>query len=573
MSMVVLTGATSCESFLDTENLTEKNTSNYPRTLTDATQMIAGIYNNLSVVNANPQRSFYMVSELASDDRLGGGGLNDRQLQALDLMLSNETDMLGQFWVDRYAGIQRANTAIETLGDCDGYNSDDQKNQMIGEAYFLRALYYYELASLFENIPLMISPVAEKKPQASPDETWSQIISDLKTAIELMPARKFSSGWVESGHADKWTAEAMLARAFLFYTGFYNKTEVKLPDESVIGKNEVIGYIDDCVNNSGYDLVGSDFRNLWAYSNRLTKEDYTFTQGQGLKWVEDDNGINPESMFAVKYSKFASWSTTIGYSNGYALFFGIRGGQDIAKTFPFGQGWGAGPVAPNLWKDWVETEPNDIRRKSSICDIREELDPLGYEKGAAGWIDFVQETDYFNKKTAPVSSKKGDGSYTETFEQNMYDYTSVNFQLSNIHDLVLIRFADVLLMQSELKQEVTGINKVRQRAGLPPVGSYSDEALRNERRWELCFEGVRWNDIRRWRTAEQALAVQEGQPVYYQGVADRNTTVNNGGGYANRYRATNGFFPIPERQISLSGGLYKQNAGWGTGESLYTNWK
>ena len=58
----------SCESFLDSENYTEKNTSNYPQTLADAQQVIAGIYNNLSVVNANPQYSFHMVSELASDD-------------------------------------------------------------------------------------------------------------------------------------------------------------------------------------------------------------------------------------------------------------------------------------------------------------------------------------------------------------------------------------------------------------------------------------------------------------------------------------------------------------------------
>ena len=91
-----------------------------------------------------------------------------------------------------------------------------------------------------------------------------------------------------------------------------------------------------------------DFRNLWAYSNKYTKGDYPYTAGQGLNWVEDDNGINPESMFAVKFNKQADWSTTIGYANGMALHFGVRGGQAYANTFPFGQGWGAGPVAPNL---------------------------------------------------------------------------------------------------------------------------------------------------------------------------------------------------------------------------------
>ena len=81
-----------------------------------------------------------------------------------------------------------------------------------------------------------------------------------------------------------------------------------------------------------------------------------------------------------------------------------------------------------------------------------------------------------------------------------------NMQLNNIHDLVLIRFADVLLMQSELKKDVAGINEVRKRAGLNPIAAYSEEALRNERRWELACEGTRWNDLRRWHIAAAALA-------------------------------------------------------------------
>jgi hypothetical protein len=274
-------------------------------------------------------------------------------------------------------------------------------------------------------------PAPENKPQATPDETWGQIMSDLKTAITIMPNKRQGVD-LAAGHTDKWTAEALMARAFLFYTGFYQKSDVTLPDGSKITKTDVITWIDDCVNNSGYSLV-PDFRNLWAYTNRLTKEDYFYTKGKGLKWVEDDNAVNPESMFAIKFSKFASWSTTIGYSNSYNLYFGIRGGQELGKTFPFGQGWGAGPVNPGLWTDWGNSEPNDIRREASIARIPNEIPQ--YTKG--GWVDFVQETDYYAKKTSPITSKKSDGSgYWETFEQDMYNYTTVNFQLSNIHDLV-----------------------------------------------------------------------------------------------------------------------------------------
>jgi len=564
---------TSCESFLDTESITKKNTSNYPQTVGDAQQVLAGIYNNLNVVNANPQSSYLYAAELASDDRFGGGGENDKQMQAEDLLMNYGPDMLGQFWKDRYAGINRANTAILTLGNCTGYSDDNQKNQMLGEAYFLRAYYYYELASLYGNIPLVLDLALEVHPQVTPDVMWGQICTDLKKAVDLMPANKF--GTLASGHVDKWTAEAMLGRAFLFYTGYYSKADVTLADGTTkLTTADVSALIDDCVKNSGYSLV-PDYRNLWAYTNRLTKERYSFTKGKGLKWVEDDKAVNPEAMFMIKFSEFASWSTTIGYSNGYALHMGMRGGQDYGNTFPFGQGWGAGPVASNLWKDWAAAEPTDKRRSASICDIPTELP--NYKKG--GWADFVQETDYYGKKWSPITCRtvdaKGDSTYNVGFDVVMYNYTAqlTNMQLSNIHDLVLLRFAEVLLMQSELEKNVDGINQVRARAGLPAISAYSDDALRNERRWELNCEGVRWNDIRRWHIAEAALAAQNNQPTYFKGVADVNATAHNGGGYAARYKATGGFFPIPQTQISLSAGLYKQNPGWGTSDAEYAGWK
>jgi hypothetical protein len=561
---------TGCDKFLDTQDLVHKNTASYPQSYNDAQQVVSGIYNDLSIINANPQLSFLFISQTASDDCFGGGGFNDKEMQACDLMMNFGNDMLRQFWIDRYKGVFRTNIAIKTLGNCAGYPSDDQKNQMLGEAYFMRAFFYYELASQWENVPLVISdkgPV--DPPQATPDQTWGQIISDLKQAISLMPAKPANT-FVEAGHADKWAAEAMMARAFLFYTGFYQKTDVKLPDGTSVTKANVSTWIDDCVANSGYSLV-PDFRNLWAYTNKLTKEDYFFTKGKNLKWVEDDNAINPESMFAIKYSKFASWSTTIGYSNGYALFFGMRGQSTYSNSAPFGQGWGAGPVAPNLWKDWVAAEPNDtIRRIGTICRIPDELPT--YVKGAGTSKDFVQETDYYGKKWSPIVSKKPDGSYWDTFEEDMYAYPTAGFQLSNIHDLVLIRFADVLLMQSELEQNATGLNLVRKRAGLGAI-AYSDAALQNERRWELACEGIRWNDIRRWHIAETALAKQDGQACYFKGAIDQNTTTNNGGGYVARYKATNGGFrKIPESEISLSNGVLKQNAGWGQ-EAEYSGWK
>ncbi|OYP58409.1 RagB/SusD family nutrient uptake outer membrane protein [Prevotella sp. P5-92] len=589
-------GLASCD-IDNVENIGEMSSSQFPKTDADAEAVLAGVYQNLNEIHANPQMSFLYNACLASDDQLGGGGTNDKLMQAEDLLMNYNADMTNQFYADRFKGISRANTLLEVLEGSEGM-SEDVKNQAIGEAKFLRAYYYYELASMYGNVPLVRNAAEADNKQGDVKVLWGQILQDLRDAASSMPAEN-SLNSSRVGHVDKYTAEAMLGRAWLFYTGMYCNgttvadmvsttynplTSVELPDGTTLTKQDVIGYIDDCVNNSGYSLV-DDFRNLWAYTNKKTINDYPYVSGKGLAWVENDNGINPESMFAIKFNKQASWNTTIGYSNGYALHFGVRGGQDIKNTFPFGQGWGAGPVAPNLVKDWKVAEPNDIRLKATICDVNDTEEMPNYGRG--GWADFVQETDYYAKKWSPIACKNdgtipgSDGNpapeYAFCFETCMYGMTGGqqggygnNFQLDNIHDQVLIRFADVLLMQSELKEDVTGINKVRARAGLDPIAAYSLKALQDERRWEFACEGIRWNDIRRWHIASVALDKQEGQDIYYCGSPAKNEAASHNGGYSTRYKATAGFQKMPDTQVAL--GTVVQNEGWTAADSEYGGW-
>ncbi|MBP5712215.1 MAG: RagB/SusD family nutrient uptake outer membrane protein [Prevotella sp.] len=588
LGALLITGTFASCDIDNVENIGEMSTSEFPKTDGDIEAVLAGVYQNLNTTHANPQCSFLYAACLASDDQLGGGGTNDKLMQAEDLLCNYNADMTNQFYADRYAGVARANTLLNVLENASGM-AEDVKNKGIGEAKFLRAFYYYELSSMYGNVPLITSPDQENSSQGDVKVLWGQILQDLVDACEMLPAEKRTDGRI-----DKYTAEAMLGRAWLYYTGMYCNgtslaelvstvykplTSVDLPNGKTLTKNEVIAFIDDCVNNSGYKLV-NDFRTLWAYTNNKVVEDYPYTKGQGLTWVENDNAVNPEALFSIKFNKLASWQTTIGYANGIALHFGVRGGQDYANTFPFGQGWGAGPVAPNLVNDWKAAEPNDIRLQASIANVNDTLEMPNYIRG--GWADFVQESDYYSKKWSPICAKN-DGSfvpkegdtpaYLACFETLMYPGNwdtsgENNFQLSNIHDLVLIRFADVLLMQSELKEDVSGINAVRKRAGLSPIASYSLAALQNERRWELACEGVRWNDIRRWHIAATALAKQENQPVYYCGNPDTNKAHN--GGYIARYNATAGFQKMPETQIAL--GTVKQNDGWSDASSEYAGW-
>ena len=571
----------SCESFLDTTNYWSKDSSNFPVNATDADQMLSGIYNNLNVsIGNNVHTNHFLWSLAASDDMLGGGGQNDQTMQAEDLLLNFGTDMYNNFYVDRYKGIARANAAIEALPNC---GVSDLK-QMMGEAFFLRAWYYYELASMFGNIPCPITSKADAtQPQISGEELWGQIIEDCKIAADIMPARQS----VGDGHVDKYAAEALLGRAYLFASGFYGLSEITLPpyvnealdlniqEGTKITKAEVGSYITDCVNNSGYKLV-DDYHNLWAYTNRCSINDPKNPwSGNNYKWVEDDGARNPEAMFVIKFNTQPSWSTTIGYSNQTCLFLGVRGQSlDNGECMPFGTGWGMCPVSPQLVADWKQLEPNDARLDASVISVDKFSGTYTF-----GGDSNIQESGYYQTKNMPViawGETEDGGKYFKSFTNVMFpgltwsSGNEDNFQLNSVNDMVMIRFAEVLLMDAEINGNQASFDKVRARAGLPSK-PLSEENIRNERRWELAFEGVRFNDLRRYGEsyAVAALDKQEGVKVWNSGVEGTNNASKYNGGYGNRYSATKGFVSIPASQISLSAGAgeeyrFKQNEGWGS---------
>ncbi len=92
---------------------------------------------------------------------------------------------------------------------------------------------------------------------------------------------------------------------------------------------------------------------------------------------------------------------------------------------------------------------------------------------------------------------------------------------------------------------------------------YTLENLKKERRYELCFEAIRWNDLRRWGDVSEIVKNQVGNHILNEaGVGEYKFTVD----FMQRYQATEGgFFKIPEDQVTLSEGVLEQNPGWGDG--------
>jgi len=557
--LMLLAGSlSSCDNFLDTESFDKKNTGNFPVTVADAQVMLTGIYNSLNAAVTNVQHSHFYMAELASDDRFGGGGENDRDMQGLDHLMNTQPDRFLTFWTARYQGIFRANTALETLSQVTGWATEADYNQALGEVHFLRSLYYFELSQMFGEVPLVTSSTVSNVPKAPSEETYAVIAQDLKTAIEIMPNSAYNT--VVSGHATRWAAQALMARVFLFYTGYYNKSELPLTDGGSVSKTQVVQWLEDCITNSGHGLI-DDFRNLWPYSNQFTKPDYSYATTNNLQYAGEGH---KETVFAVKFGTLADWGDTyiLGYTNQLNLHFGLRSNNGQANTFPFGQGWGAGPVNSNLWNDWRAAEPSDIRRDGSI--INADTDLAGYIYGADSQME---ETGFWQKKYIAITAYDN-GALIPSYAI-LADGAQADYQLAHTQDMVLIRFADVLLMHAELSETATNLNRVRARVDLPAV-NYSLAALKRERRWELSFEGLRYFDLMRWQDAADALASQEGIAIKNKNVDTQMKAF--GGGYRARYEATGGFWAIPTSQIALSNGVLTQNMGWGENAHEYTGW-
>lgn len=571
--LMIVMGLVSCEDFLDTQSYKEKNNGNFPMNSTDVEQLVTGIYGMLNEAQSAADSYSFMLSELASDECFGGGGINDKKAQATDHLLMSDEGAYAAFWKTMFKGIGRANEAISVLSQ---YPDTEWKSQLLGECHFLRGYYYFELAQIFENIPIIthnpdnVEDAKEPLKQATPDELYSLIASDLKLASDIMPSVKWNE--LEYGKVSRWAAEALLARVYLFYTGFYQKEYLPLQSGAKIEKTEIISKLQDCIDNSGHQLV-ADFRSLWPYSNKATLKDIrNMNEGERPNWFTDDivewkrDGENSEQIFSINFRYYPNYQGT-KYTNQVALFGSFRSiDNDIYEkgrpnsAFPLSKGWGFAPVATKFYENW---NPEDKRRDYSVMYV----DPTTYDSDQQ-----MEASGYWSLKNTSISCYSGDKRLDNFASSTDYwgDGISSNYQVSICQSLCLIRFADVLLMQAELKEDMSYVDELRIRAGLTPILGYSLKALQEERAAELAFEGVRWGDIRRWHIAEEMLATQVGAKIYNVGVEKK--MVDQKAGYVQRYKETRGFFPIPKAEIDLSNGTLKQNKGW-DGDVRFTSWQ
>src|SRR4030042_2821069 len=517
---------TCSDDFLDETPMTGKVNKNFYSSAQDIYEALVGCY---KILQKEEYGSFWHISETASDNCFLGTGGSEGKIGGDDWVDYNIDNLCYDLWKKDYAGIFRCNSLIvNTEGKT--WENETLINRYLGEAHFLRAYYYFELVRVFGNIPLFDKPEVKKyRPQADPEEVYQFIANDLKFAIENIPGVNYASIPVsEHGRITKWAAESMMARVFLYYTGYYTKPDLA----GVIDKATVTGYINDVIDNSGHDLV-DDFRTLWGYAlnetylAKLTGDDTKSYAGGG----------NEEIVFSIKCSQ-----TGIHGKNDGSHWIVYNGFRSYAKD-PVASGWGFAPVNPKIWDAFRD---DDLRKRGSILALKDEN--VGYTG-----LDQNELTDYWQLKYFPVAVD----------DEDRLSALDLNWQFGQPYDFFIIRFADVLLMGAELNLDTdaakaqTCLDRVRDRAfgGAAPAVTVSKTDIMKERQLELAFEAIRY-----WDLLRQGLDVAKAE------IDIRDFPVKTGGAEVLKTidfpLITKGLFQIPKDEISLSENTLVQNEGW-----------
>ena len=603
---------TSCDDMLDTDpRVTDATSATFPGKIADVEALNTATYSIMNTMgggdpdNQNP----FLWWEVMSDNCFGSGGLQDNKVKSLHHLVQMNSNQYEQPFVLLYGGINRANNQIETIDNVDWTGNEAKRNQLLGEGYFMRGLYTLWLTQLYGDVPLITATLIteEMKAQVSAEEViYPQILSDFVSAQNLMSTEK------SSGHANKYVAEAFMARAYMFWAGFYKKVAdlstgsapaINLVEQegctaASLSQADVVSALRDIVSSGAYELL-EDYRSLWQYSNSYvwdeTQKAIETGTGHAYKFIADmkrehcfdqpgmGNG-NKEELFQIQFMNASNWnldqkgpySCARMYCNYLSVFWALRvngHNGDRNFTYPFTQGWGQGTPSNNIWDDWTVAENEggytDIRKLGSLIDGVTENKEIDYE-----FVKDCCEASGFGVKKyngVTLDALTGDSPWWDFAGGESFKGTLENpMQGDHFEDFYLMRYADVLLMLSEMTGDAQYMNQVQKRAGVPET-PYSLKELQNQRRWEFAFEGLRFNDMRRWSGidggescyAAKALQAQAGKQMVVKGnVANKTTMKHMTCSWSKRYADTNGFLAKPQSQITLMNGNLIQNPGW-----------
>ena len=468
------------------------------------------------------------------------------------MFLATYTDRDGTIqahWQTFYDGIHRVNTFIRSVKGMRGIITDEQVNEYVAEAKFLRAMFYFSLTGLFGGVPYYdeSTNVNEefmnlKQPRSSLEEVRAHILEDLDEAIKYLPVEHAAS---EYGRATKGAAYALRGKVHL-----YDKEW-----QSAINDFEEIVY--NKSNNYGYAL-DDDYARVFKLYNGAKSPETVFSI-QNKSGVGTEYGMQIQALMGCRGAYGSCWNNTVP-STQLVDMYEFKDGRPFNwdEIFP-----GYNAMTPEQRKELLSVEMDgsgtivglreaDTAKILSAYTCRDPrlmatvIVPYSHYMGNIGRttnVDLIFALDHNlagNANGGTIQNNAGWVSYLyRKFVTEGDQGDAISNRLHTPFAFPLIRFADVLLMLSEayneagqLDKAVTEFNKVRARVGMPGLNSgpawmvvsnkeQMAERIRKERAVEFAGEGLRFSDLRRWgyeiahKTLNNVDAVNiYGEPIY-----------------------------------------------------------
>jgi hypothetical protein len=445
-----------CTDFLQIDPQGDLTQASFPASSSDALLATNAVY--AAVRNWHYNSGGYPILDIMSDDAYKGSNTNDQlsTVGAYDNFTFNTTgDGLDRWWATLYQGIRWANVAIEKVP---AISMDTTlRNRYVGEARFLRGLFYFDLVRAWGGVPVVTSSIPPLHlSRSSAEEIYTLIISDLQYA-ETHLTKKSELTSSDKGRATKGAAEALLAKVFLFKKDFVNAEIYSL---KVIESGE-------------YSL----------------EPDFIDANG-----VKGNNGV--ESIFEIGALEVENFD---GGGAQYANTQGVRGVPN--------RGWGFNRPSVELRKSF---ERGDTRLQGTIIDLGDTIDGI-----------VIRGDPSPANNPVVITNQNGDTINIQCFNRKVWtpgDDTPTQWshhrRLIRYAD-VLLMASEALNENGKQADALIYLNQVRMRARggnssvLPDITVTDKNLLRDkillERRHELALEGQRFWDLIRTGNAKQVL--------------------------------------------------------------------
>ena len=465
------------------------SSDNFYQTEEDALAALTHMYDIMGDIEYY-SRYYYYIAQAPTEECYFKDDVSADEKDLAERQTNPNNTILTWMFKAAFIGINRSNAVLENVPDIN--MSEESRNQILGEAYFMRALHYFNLVRIFGEVPLRKATVSSESDVnaalESIESVYEFIISDLTEAENLMDET------FRYARVNKTGAQALLSKVYITMA---SAAETQVPKYDFVSDP-----------NSYYQLAAD-------YSSEVLSQNvYTFWDGELIDLWDIDNEAGNEFIFSIAfasdgeeegdYSKLSM--LLVPYIDGTAVYLG----PDYETLIPDG---------------WSHIKTN--------MDFYNNFDSIDKRK-----------TDLF------VSSVQNILGQTMSIENGMLEYPFSRKHIDKYQsseqtgkDIPVIRYTDILLIYAEAvgptAEGYEAVNRIRNRAGLAdlPAGlSLADfrEMVYEERGYELAFEGHRLFDLRRLHKMEEILVDKYNMtinedPYFYsipQSEKDNNGLVN-----------------------------------------------